>query len=275
MAQDLPIVRRLLILTPAFIDSAEMRVEAAPVTGDRSHVIVLFRLSERGLVIDARANGGSEQAKKSALHAVRTWRFRPTLLNGRPVQMMSGAAFDFSVAPVKVEAPMPMSAVQISPVLNARCSLALVKKDADAVNICKKESAAVEKNRSHTAMESASAHDEFGLALLEFGQDPKGALAEFTQAIELAPEGLSPSDGEWAQLCWHRAAAEQQIGMTRAADQDFAAAEKSLDDVARTVRVGSKGCRDVLGQLAQQHAAMLETAGKHDEALAVLKKFAQ
>src|SRR3569833_2403045 len=82
-SQELPIIRRLLILTPAFIESAELRTEAAPVTGDRSHVVVLFRLSERGSVIDARANGGSDQAKKSALDAVRTWRFKPTLLNGR------------------------------------------------------------------------------------------------------------------------------------------------------------------------------------------------
>ena len=150
LAQDLPIIRRFLTLTPAFFDSAEVRVEAASITGDRSHVIVLFRLSERGLVIDARANGGSEQAKKSALDAVRMWRFKPTLLNGRPVQMMSGAAFDFSVVPVKAQAPMPMSADQISPVLNARCSLALVKKDADAVTICKKENAAASKKTVRT-----------------------------------------------------------------------------------------------------------------------------
>ena len=154
--------------------------------------------------------------------------------------------------------------MQISPVLNARCSLALVKKDTDAVTICKKESAAVEKNHSHTAMESLSADDELGLALLQFGQDPKGALAEFTQAIELAPEGLSPSDGEWAQLYWHRAAAEQQVGMTSAADQDFAVAEKGLDDVAQTVHAGNKAYRDLLGQLMKQHASMLETAGKHE-----------
>lgn len=268
-------MRRLLILTPAFIDSAEVRGEAGPITGDRSQVIVLFRLSERGLVIDARANGGSEQAKKSALDTVRMWRFRPTLLDGRPVQMMSGAAFDFSVVPVKVQAPMPMPAEQISPVLSTRCSLALIKKDVDAVTICKKESAAVEKNRLHTAMESLSARDELGLALLQLGHDPKGALSEFTRAIELAPKGLSSSDGEWAQLYWHRAAAEQQVGMTGAADQDFAAAEKSLEGAAQTVHAGNKGYRDLLGQLAKQHASALETAGKHEEAVALLSKFAQ
>jgi Gram-negative bacterial TonB protein C-terminal len=275
LAQDLPIMRRLLILTPAFIDSAELRGEAAPIIGDRSQVVVLFRLSERGLVIDTRANGGSGQAKKSALDAVRMWRFRPTLLNGRPVQMMSGAAFDFSVAPVKVQAPMPMPAEQISPVLSTRCSLALIKKDADAATICKKESAAVEKNRIHTAMESLSAHDELGLALLQFGHDPKGALSEFTRVIELAPEGLSSSDGEWARIYWHRAAAEQQIGLTSAADLDFSTAEKSLESAAQTVQAGSKGYRDLLGQLVKQHASVLETAGRHEEATALLSKFVQ
>jgi hypothetical protein len=86
---------------------------------------------------------------------------------------------------------------------------------------------------------------------------------------------LSPSDGEWAQLFWHRAAAEQQLGITGAAGQDFAAAEKTLDDVAQTVHAGSKGYRDLLGQLVKQHASMLETEGKHEEALALLSKFAR
>jgi tetratricopeptide (TPR) repeat protein len=275
LAQDLPIMRRLSILTPAFLDSAEVRGEAAAIPGDRSRVVVLFRLSERGLVIDARANGGSEQVKKSALDAVRMWQFRPTLLGGRPVQMMSAAAFDFSMVPVKVQAPMPMSAEQISPVLSAGCFFAITRKEKDAVTGCQKASAAVEKNGSHSAMESLAAHDELGLALLQVGKDPKSALAEFTRAIELAPDGLSAADGEWAQLYWHRAAAEQQVGMTGAADQDFATAEKSLEGVAQTVHAGNKGYRDLLGQLAKQHASMLETAGKQEEALAILSKFGQ
>ena len=57
------------------------------------------------------------------------------------------------------------------------------------------------------------------------------------------------------------AAAEQQDGSQAPADQDFAAAEKSLDDLAQTAQLGNKGYRDLLGQLAKQHVSMLETAG--------------
>ena len=67
-------------------------------------------------------------------------------------------------------------------------------------------------NRAHTAMESLSAHDELGLALLRFESDARQALTEFNLAIELAPQGVNPSDGEWAALYWHRASAEQKLG---------------------------------------------------------------
>jgi tetratricopeptide (TPR) repeat protein len=271
-AQDLPVVRRLLILTPAFLNSAEARSEPAPIPGDKSNVLVLFRLSERGSVIDARATSGSDQAKRSAVEAVKLWRFKPTLLNSRPVQMMSGVVLDFSANPLGVHVPMPMAGDQISPVLSTRCSLALVKNDVDSVTICKKESAAVDRNRSHTAMESLSAHDELGLALLRFGQDARGALAEFNRAIELSPDGLSPADGEWAQLYWHRGAAEQQTGRMREAYQDFAIAEKSFGDAAEATPAGTKGYRDLLAQVTNQHGSLLEAEGRHEEATALLSK---
>jgi tetratricopeptide (TPR) repeat protein len=273
-AEDLPIVGRLLILTPSFLDKAEVRAEAAPISGDRSQVLVLFRLSERGSVIDARAAGGSERARRSALVAIKMWRFRPTLLNGRPVQVMSGAVFDFSVTPAIVHAPKPMTAEQISPVLSADCSLALERGSPDVVLSCKKESVAVDGNPSHRAMESLSAHDEMGLALLRSG-DARAALMEFTRAIELAPEGRGPADGEWAKLYWHRGAAEQQTGQTREAYRDFAIAEKSLGEAADAVQAGSNGYKDLLQQLTKQHASLLETEGKHEEAVALLKKLAQ
>ena len=53
-AQSLPIIRRMSILTPSFLDSALDRVGPAEVQGDKSRVLVLFRLSELGVVIDAR-----------------------------------------------------------------------------------------------------------------------------------------------------------------------------------------------------------------------------
>ncbi len=164
-----------------------------------------------------------------------------------------------------------MTAEQISPVLSARCSLALVKMDPDAVLICQKESIAVDRNHSRTAMESLSAHDELGLALLWSGRNSRAAVMEFTRAIDLGPEGLGPTDGEWAKLYWHRGAAEQQTGQTREAYQDFAVAEKSLREAAAAVEVGGNGYKDLLQKLVKQHASSLEAEGKHEEALALLK----
>jgi tetratricopeptide (TPR) repeat protein len=166
-----------------------------------------------------------------------------------------------------------MRADQISPVLSARCSLALVENDRDAVGICKKENAAVEKNASHTAMESFSAHDELGVALLRFGNNPVQAIKEFDQAMQLAPQGLNPSDGEWGQLYWHRATARLELKQFDEASQDFDVAEKSYSEAAASSGIASY--RDTLSQIAKQHASLLNAQGKHDEAEAVLKKTAQ
>jgi hypothetical protein len=264
-----PIMQRLLNISPKFLDSAEVRTEPAPIAGDTSQVLVLFRLSERGSVMDARAVSGSELARRSALSAIRTWEFKPTLLRGLPVEMMSGAVFDFSQTPVHVQAPMPMPANQISPVLSARCYLAITNKAPDIVMICAKEAAAVARNPAHTAMDALSAHDESGVALLLFDQNPRAAIEEFTRAIELAPMGLRSKDGEWAQLYWHRGAAEQRGGQVSEAYRDFSTAERSLRDAAVAVPAGSGGYNKMLQRLIAQHASLLETEGKHDDALAL------
>ncbi len=274
-AEDLSIVLRVISIAPVFPPKAELRTEADPIPGDRSQVLVLFRLSERGSVLDARATRGSAPAQRSALNAIKMWRYKPTLLNGRPVEMMSGVVFDFSTTPVHVEAPKPMTADQISPVLSARCLLAIERRDPDAVLICKKESATVDANPSHTAMESLTAHDELGLAQLKLGQDASAAVTEFSRTIELAPQGLGPTDAEWAKLYWHRGRAERQAGQSREAYRDFDIAEKSLVDAADATPVASNVYKDLLRELARQHALLLESDGHREEAAALLKKLGQ
>jgi hypothetical protein len=270
-AQELPLPRRLLVLTQQFLDSAEAREAPEPVVGDKSRVLVLFRLAENGRVMDARASGGSERARSSSLIAVKKWRFKPTLVAGRPVQLQSGVFFEFSPVAVRIQAPQPMSADQISPVLSTRCPLAIIKSDADSASICKKEAGAVEMNRLHTPMESLSAHDEFGVALLQFEHDSRQALSEFSRAIELAAEGLNESDAEWAELHWHRAVAEHQLQQNTEAYSDLAAAERGLAFAAKSSPV----YQDLLTQLVRQHASMLEKEGKRDEVEALLKSISQ
>jgi TonB family protein len=270
-AQELPISRRLLVLTQKFLDSAEQREAPEPVVGDRSRVLVLFRLAENGRVLDVRATGSSEQARNASLTAVKKWRFKPTLVAGRPVQMQSGALFEFSPAAVRIQAPQPMSADQISPVLSTRCPLAIMKGDPDSASICRKEARAVEMNRAHTAMESLSAHDEFGVALVQFEHDARQALAEFSRAIDLAPEGLNESDAEWAELHWHRGIAEQQLQQNTEAYNDFTAAERGFAIAATS----TPGYQDLSAQVVRQHASMLEKDGKREEAEALLKTLSQ
>jgi TonB family protein len=275
-AQDLPFPRRLLILTQRFLDSAELREMPAAVPNDQSRVLVLFRLGEQGSVIDTRAIGGSERAKAAAIAAVKIWRFKPTLVGGQPAQMQSGAVFDFSLTPVKLQTPAPMSGEQISPVLSNRCYLAMSKGDSDVVAICRKEVRSVDMNRSHTAMESLSAHDELGIALLKFAKEPQEAVKEFDQAIELATKGLTTAHGETGQLYWHRAEARRQLNQAAQAAADFALAAESFESAARTVD-GETALwyRASFAKVVRQHASLLESTGHKEEAESLLKKLGQ
>jgi tetratricopeptide (TPR) repeat protein len=190
--------------------------------------------------------------------------------------MQSGAVFDFSSTPVKVQAPAPMSGEQISPVLRNWCFLAMSKRNPDAVEICRKEVRSVDTNRSHTAMESLSAHDELGIALLEFADEPQKAVEEFNRAIELASEGFTASQGETGQLYWHRAEARRQLNQAAQAVADFALAAESLEAAARTADAETASWyRTCLERVVKQHASLLESAGKMDEAQSLLKKLVQ
>ncbi len=147
----------------------------------------------------------------------------------------------------------------------------MLKGDAGAVAICRQEARAVDMNRNRTPMESLSAHDEFGLALLTLGHDARQACAEFDRAISLAPEALSSSDGEWGQLHWHRGEAEYKLGRTADAFRDYAVAE-GLGAAAKALGEKGAGYRDLVVQLVKRHASLLEAGGRHDEGEALLKK---
>ena len=113
--------------------------------------------------------------------------------------------FDFSSTPVAAQAPSPMSAEQISPVLSNRCFLAISKAEPDGLATCRKEARSVDVNRNHTPMESLAAHQELG---------PRHAVEEFNAWIDLAHEGLDASYGEMGLLYWHRAEAQRQLNQS-------------------------------------------------------------
>lgn len=85
-----------------------------------------------------------------------------------------------------------MPANEISPVLSTFCLLAMRKSKPDTVAICRAEP------------DQVTAHDDYGVALMESAHEPAKALKEFDAAIRFALQGLEPADAEWAELYWHR-----------------------------------------------------------------------
>ena len=227
-AQDLPITRRVFAISPTLIDSAT-KVPAIPVVGGSGTVLAVFRTSEQGSVIDIHLTGGSTEMQRSSEAALAQWKFKPMLNGtGQPVEIFSAVVFDFSGDHPSITIPKPMTAAQLSPALGYPCSNALAHQTPDAVSLCKKQLDAVVKEPKSSKMERFTAFDEFGVALLNSGQKPDLALQQFTQAIDIAPNGLKSSDAEWAYVYWHRAIAESKTGTEAPAKQDFAAANESL-----------------------------------------------
>jgi hypothetical protein len=250
-ADDLPISRRMMSLAPTFIETA-VRVPATPVPGASGSVIVLFRTSEKGDVIDIHPTGGTAAMEQSAEAALKQWKFKTWMINGRPVQMISAVAFVFSNGTPKVEVPQPMSAQQLSPLLRFPCSNALLHHNTDSADLCKKQLEAVMKDKQSTPMERFTAYDEYGLALLDPAHQPDQAIQQFTQAISIAHDGLKESDPEWAYVYWHRATAEKQVGNLPMAEQDLKAARSSMS-LAETASTGA--ARTYYHQMVEQITA--------------------
>jgi len=225
--------------------------------------------------MDARAEGGSEKARIAALIAVKAWRFAPSIVGDQPVQMQSGAMFDFSSVPVRVHAPAPMSAEQISPVLSNRCYFAISKGDPPPVATCTKEAQSVAKNHSHTTAESIAANDELGVALFRFSKNSSQALEEFNQSIKLVSNGFAAFDGEMGELYWHRAEALRELNRMDQASVDYSLAAKSFVKAADAAPQLASWYRTYMDSVIKQHASMLGSIGKHDDAANLLKTLKQ
>jgi hypothetical protein len=190
----------------------------------------VFRHGAAGRVIDAEAAGGSREMQQSALTSIRQWHFEPIFFNGVPAQIVSAAIFVFTNGVVTVHPSPTMSAKQLSPRLGFPCPNALVHHDVAAAKMCKQQLHDVKESSASTDFERLTAHDEYGLALLD-AHRLKPALAEFSEAISLAVQVLKPSDPELAYIYLHQAAAEIQSGDPAASEQDRVRAKTSLDAV--------------------------------------------
>jgi len=209
------------------------------------------------------------------MDAIGQWKFKPSSVNGQPIQMGSAVLVDFSRNPAVVQVPKPMTAAQISPGFQFKCFDGLLHQDSTSVGICRQQLDAISHDSHSTSMDRFTALDQYGLVLLEYTHESQKAAEQFSQAIALAPERLKSSDAEWAYVYWHRAAAEQQLGNYADAEKDFGVAENSLHDAEKAIGNEKMAAyyHSLLKDIMKQHVALLENEKKHDEEQRLLAKF--
>jgi hypothetical protein len=93
-SEELAYTRRMLSLTPQFLEKAETKVVPAQTSETKGTVLVVFWTSERGTVVSIRALDGPIELRKAATEAIYKWKFKPTSLGGQPVQMGSAVLID-------------------------------------------------------------------------------------------------------------------------------------------------------------------------------------
>jgi tetratricopeptide (TPR) repeat protein len=262
--------------TATFLGSLEKVGPVPPAVGKGS-VLVVFRTSEQGIVISAKALMGSPEFMQSALDVVNQWKFKPTSINGgQLVQMNSAVVIDFSQSPPAIHAPKPMTAEQLSPNLQFKCLNGLLHQESSSLEACKQQLRSVEQSSS-LPMDLFTAQDEYGLALLNYSQGTKQAIEHFSQAIQVASEKLKPSDAEWSYAYWHRAVAEQRSGDKAEAERDFSTAEESMQGAEKTIGAEKIAAyyHNLLMQIVKQHTTLLESESKNDEPKQVRVHFGQ
>jgi TonB family protein len=277
-AQELAYSRRMSNVTALFLNSTEKKVDAMGPASEKGTVLVIFRTSERGTVISARAISGSAALQQAALSAMNQWKFQPTSVNGQPIEMCSAVTFDFSHSPATIGIPKPMTASELSPDFQFRCNNGLSHPDSNAVSACQIEVTATEHDSQASPMDRVAAYDEYGLALLKYGHEQTNkALAQLNKAIEAKPKAPSEPDAELAYVHWHRAIAEQQLANKPAAESDFQEAENGFQSAEKVI--GNEKIAAYyhlqLVNIAKQHAELLESEKKHSDALAILSRFAK
>lgn len=247
--------RRLLSVTPQFLEKAETKVIPTQPNDSKGTVLVVFWTSERGDVVSTRALDGPIDLQKAATEAIYKWKFMPASVNGQPVQMGSAVLVDFSQNPPVIQVPKPMTAAQLSPGFQPKCFAGLVRDEPASVRVCQQQLDAVSRDSHSTALDRFTAYDQYGLVLMKYAHDTAKAAAQFSKAIELAHERLNSTDAEWGYAYWHRATAEQQLGNSIEAEKDFTVAENSLRDAekaSRSEKIASY-YHELVNQIVAQH----------------------
>jgi hypothetical protein len=188
--------RRLLSVTPQFLDKAETKVAPVQPNETKGTVLIIYWTSERGAVVSARAVDGPPELQKAAAEAMYKWKFKPSSVNGQPVQMGSAVMVDFSQVPPAVQVPKPMTAAQLSPGFHFKCFDGLVHDEPASVGACQQQLETVSRDSRSTSLDRFTAHDQYSLVLMKYAHDAKKAFEQFSKAIALAPERLDSTDAE-------------------------------------------------------------------------------
>ena len=108
-------------------------------------------------------------------------------------------------------------------------------------------------------------YQAYGHALLAAG-NAQQALIEENKAVEVAKAHLKETDQEYAMPFYWRALAEQNLGQSDAALADFGIAEETHRRAIAHLPEMKQMYGRYLASILRQHAALLESIGKSDEA---------
>jgi tetratricopeptide (TPR) repeat protein len=254
---QLPFTRRLLQGAAIFLKQAETKVDPTPSKALKGAALVIFWTSERGAVVSARALDGPSELQQAAKDAIGHWKFKPSSVNGQPVQMASAVIVDFSQTPAVVQVPKPMTAAQVSPGFQYKCFDGLAHDEPTSLGACQQQLEAISRDSQSTPLDRFTAHDQYGLVLMKYAHDAEKAADHFSKAIELATGRLNSTDAEWAYVHWHRAAAEQELGHSAEAEKDFSVAENTLREAEKFVGNEKIGAyyHELINRVIAQRAA--------------------
>ena len=187
---------------------------------------------------------------------------------GRSVLNLAALLLGFGAAATQV--PSPTADSQAHPT----CTELLHAQSAKALAACKAQLDEAESAPANELLARIIADDDYGVALLAVGHQPKQALAVFDREMALLPAStVKPDSLQWAVAFWHRATAYQQLGQWAHAAGDLSTAEDTLTK-AIAAAAGNEAMAQHFAELRQrvraQHATVLNRMGKHREAQRVL-----
>jgi len=236
-------------------------------------VEVEFTIAVAGNVTDVKVLAGPASLRDAAVAAVSQWRYLPFLRNGQPAAIRTTAWLNCDAAPPPAGYERKEEEVfaQIAPLL-AQC-VRLWQKSATAVNLpaavdaCGRRAELLDQLSAHRdSIERLEAHDDYGLALLDFAHLPKDALAQFEIEIGLLEETRTATHREYAEAYLHRGQAHMRMEEYTQAEEDFSAAENQDALAEKEAPEGNWNAKTFLKEIVATHLQLLEVEGKHDEA---------